>query len=302
MIDLSSGDGIEVSLRELAFEDNCRVPVVGGFICKASFLEKVAGMGPFWGNPREIAVEAYRRLGVDLIMQFVLPKPDEVSTKSSKPTNFTRREKRDFASPEDVVESIRQLPSGSELQSSFDHKSSTEEYERILIQGQREMGSMLWIPYTGTACRFMWYGEYGFRPYFLAIMKYPDDVESLYGYSGDLARMKNAALAEAILENGLPPYVYFGEDICYNKGPMVPVSILREIYFPHLRRAVEPLKEAGLRIIWHSDGNIMPILDDLLDCGVDGFQGFQQETGPTLEHFAGLKSRKGNKLILWGSV
>lgn len=128
MIDLSSGDGIEVSLRELAFEDNCRVPVVGGFICKASFLEKVAGMGPFWGNPREIAVEAYRRLGVDLIMQFVLPKPDEVSTKSSKPTNFTRREKRDFASPEDVVESIRQLPSGSELQSSFDHKSSTEEY------------------------------------------------------------------------------------------------------------------------------------------------------------------------------
>jgi uroporphyrinogen decarboxylase len=161
---------------------------------------------------------------------------------------------------------------------------------------------MLWIPYTGTSCAFMWYSQYGFRPYFLAIMKYPDEVERLYSYSGDLVRLKNRALAEAITNNGFPPYVYFGEDICYNRGPMVPVDLLREIYFPHLRRSIEPLKEAGLKIVWHSDGNIMPILDDLLDSGVDGFQGFQQDTGPTLEHFANLKSRSGDKLILWGSV
>ena len=302
MIDYSTGGGLDRSLRELAFEENDRVPIVGGFICKASFLEKVAGMGPFWENPREIAVEAYRRLGVDLIMQFVLPKQDEVSTDSTRPTNFTKRDKPDYSSPEEVVEAIRELPSSAELRESFDHGACVEEYERIYIDGQREMGDMLWIPYTGTSCSFMWYSQYGFRPYFLAIMKYPDDVGELYRYSGDLACLKNRALAEAITGNDLPPYVYFGEDICYNRGPMVPVRTLREIYFPHLRRSIEPLKDAGLNIIWHSDGNIMPILNDLLDCGVDGFQGFQQETGPTLEHFSGLRSQAGRKLILWGSV
>jgi hypothetical protein len=185
----------------------------------------------------------------------------------------------------------------------FDAKACEREIVRIAVEGQREMRDMLWVPYSGgSSCAFMWYSRFGFRPYLLAIMRYPDAVETLFRNSGEEAMLRNRALAAAVRKNGLPPYVYFGEDICYNHGPMVPVSILREIYFPYLKRALEPLKAADIRIIWHSDGNILPITEDLLECGVDGFQGFQQEAGPTLEHFAGLRSRAGRKLILWGSI
>jgi hypothetical protein len=302
-LELSEGGGYDRSVRELLFRENDRVPVAGGFICKASFLESVAGMGPFWDNPRGIAIEAYRRLGCDMVVQLVMPKREEDSTTSTMPTNFTRAsEKNRYSTPEDVVGAINNLPSIPELRRTFDTDSAEREFEHILLAGQREMGDMLWMPYTGTACPFMWYSEFGYRPYFLAMMRYPEKVRSLFQHAGEEARLRNGALSRAILGNDLPRYVYFGEDICYNRGPMVPVDLLREIYFPHLRRAMEPLEDAGIDVIWHSDGNILPIVDDLLDCGVDGFQGFQQETGPDLEHLAEMKSRRGRKVILWGSV
>ena len=302
-IDYSTGGGVERSLRELRFQDNDRVPVAGGYICKASFLEAIAGLGPFWENPRRIAIEAYRRLGCDMIVQLVMPKREEDSTSSTAPTNFSQSSQMPaYRTAEDVVQAINELESPADLRRRFDISRATEEYERILLQGQEDMGNMLWMPYTGTACRFMWYSHFGYRPYFLAWMRYPDDVDRLFAHSGEDARLRNTALARAIVGNDLPRYVYFGEDICYNRGPMVPVELLREIYFPHLKHAMEPLEDAGIQVIWHSDGNIMPIVEDLLDCGVDGFQGFQQETGPTLGRLASMKSRAGRKLILWGSI
>ncbi len=301
--EVSPGSGLDRSIRELSFQENDRVPLAGGFICKASFLESIAGMGHFWDDPRRIAIEAYRRLGCDMIVQLVMPKKAEDSTSSTTPTNFTRSSQtRPYKTPEDVVEAINDLQSIPELRRTFDMENARREFERILLVGQEEMGDMLWMPYTGTACRFMWYSQFGYRPYFLAMMKYPDQVHKLFAYAGEEARLKNVALSQAIRGNDLPRYVYFGEDICYNRGPMVPVDLLRDIYFPHLKHAMEPLEDAGIDVIWHSDGNIMPIVDDLLSCGVDGFQGFQQETGPDLGDLAGMRSRRGRKLILWGSV
>ena len=38
-----------------------------------------------------------------------------------------------------------------------------------------------------------------------------------------------------------------------------------------------PLVENGISVIWHCDGNINPILADILDLGVVGLQGFEEE-------------------------
>ena len=42
---------------------------------------------------------------------------------------------------------------------------------------------------------------------------------------------------------------------------------------------MEPLVEHNIGVIWHCDGNIHPILDDILDLGVMGLQGFEEEHG-----------------------
>jgi uroporphyrinogen decarboxylase len=79
--------------------------------------------------------------------------------------------------------------------------------------------------------------------------------------------------------------------------------MLDNLYFPHLAHAVQPLHDAGIGIVWHSDGNILPIIDRLINLvGVAGFQGFQEETGCTLEKIAEHRTRDDKKLIIWGSL
>ena len=64
------------------------------------------------------------------------------------------------------------------------------------------------------------------------------------------------------------------------------------------------MKDAGIKIIWHSDGNIMPIVDRLIKMGVDGFQGLQESVGTRvdLNYLAQIEALSGKKLIIVGSI
>lgn len=81
------------------------------------------------------------------------------------------------------------------------------------------------------------------------------------------------------------------------------MHILADAYpvkkFPYVRRALEPVVDAGFRTVWHSDGAIMPIIDDLLECGISGFQGFQWEYGVKLEDIVKKRTKNGDKLTIF---
>ena len=79
---------------------------------------------------------------------------------------------------------------------------------------------------------------------------------------------------------------------------MVSPGTLSSIYFPGLRHAFGPLIEIGADIIWHSDGYIIPIVDQLIATGVSGFQGFQEETGFDVREIAARRVRSGRKPLL----
>jgi len=66
--------GIERTMRALNFEETDRIPIVGGFVRHPEFLAEAAGVSVsmFWENPRKVAIEAFRRLGVDLILGLIL--------------------------------------------------------------------------------------------------------------------------------------------------------------------------------------------------------------------------------------
>ena len=78
--------------------------------------------------------------------------------------------------------------------------------------------------------------------------------------------------------------------------------MLRELYFPALKWCLEPLVQAGIGIILHCDGDIRLILDDIMDLGVMGLQGFEEEHGPRWEDMARLRDPAGEPIALWGCV
>jgi uroporphyrinogen decarboxylase len=154
----------------------------------------------------------------------------------------------------------------------------------------------------------MYYSGFGYENYFEALLLYPEVMVGLFENAAEHSRCCNEVIAKLVAETDYPPYAYIGQDICDNAGPMVSPHLLDEIYFPSLAYCLEPLTTAGARKVWHSDGNINPILERLLGCGIDGFQGLQEDRylpehqRVSLEHLARMRDWNGQALILWGSV
>jgi len=287
-----------------------RAPLIGGWICQEEFLLKMSGVSSdeFWAEPKRHAVRAYRNAGADVIVQFVLPKrPDQATAGvGGRPTNFGRRaeppEAR-FPTPDSVIEYVRNQPTVQDVRRQFDRQGTYDSYRKIMEEGIRDMAPMVWIPGHVCGCPgFMWYSTFGYAGYFEAMVTAPDVFDRFFAMLGEQRRLQNIEYARVTRDHQFPPVVYCGEDICYSAGPMVSPKLLSEIYFPHLKRAFEPLKDAGLKVVWHSDGYIMPIIGDLLACGVDGFQGLEEDHGMSLETLAGMTNREGEPLIIWGSV
>jgi hypothetical protein len=140
--------------------------------------------------------------------------------------------------------------------------------------------------------------DFGYESYMTAIALYPETIYRLFRHSAEGARLLNMARVELVKQKKLPPFFFTGQDICGGQGPMVSPKTLSSIYFPNLHHALEPLVEIGAEIIWHSDGYIIPIVDELIASGVSGFQGFQEETGFDIREIAARRVRSGRKPIL----
>ncbi len=55
-------------------------------------------------------------------------------------------------------------------------------------------------------------------------------------------------------------------DYCYNSGPFLSPKMFREFITPYLARIIDHIRSMGGYAIKHTDGNIMPILDQLIEC------------------------------------
>lgn len=101
---------------------------------------------------------------------------------------------------------------------------------------------------------------------------------------------------------GLPPddpfdTVFVGEDIAWKNGPMVSPSWLRKHYFPRLKRIINAIHARGKKVMFHSDGNLNPIMDGLVDVGIDALNPIEVTTGMDLK---GLHSRYPNLVFAGG--
>ncbi|MCB0203356.1 MAG: hypothetical protein KDH89_00890 [Anaerolineae bacterium] len=93
--------------------------------------------------------------------------------------------------------------------------------------------------------------------------------------------------------------ILIGDDIAYRRSAYINPASLRKSYFPFLTLLVESIHAIGLPAVFHSDGNLWGVLDDLLAAGIDGLQGMEPGAGMSL---AGVREKAGPDLCLWGNV
>lgn len=88
-------------------------------------------------------------------------------------------------------------------------------------------------------------------------------------------------------------------DYCFNDAPFLSPDMFAEFVAPYLKRLISGYREMGFYVIKHTDGNIMPILDQLVDAGPHALHSLDPQGGVDL---AEVKQRVGDKVCLIGNV
>ncbi len=90
--------------------------------------------------------------------------------------------------------------------------------------------------------------------------------------------------------------IVVGDDAGHRHAPLISPAMWRRLVLPCHRRIVEALP---VPVIWHSDGNILPLLPAAIEAGFAGMHGLEPGAGIDL---AAVKQQYGDRLALLGNV
>jgi uroporphyrinogen decarboxylase len=144
----------------------------------------------------------------------------------------------------------------------------SQDDELTVITGQRnQLGDVFLFPGIPAGPSLMGlYGEAGLEDFSYFLADCPDVIVELMEMNTVLAENWYSHLPEGHgIEAG-----FLGDDIAYKSGPLLSPAWMREHYFPRLARTIAAAHARGIRVLFHSDGNLNPILDDLVAAGIDG--------------------------------
>ena len=161
---------------------------------------------------------------------------------------------------------------------SDDDQRALDQSLATYLETKALIGDVLLLGNLGTKAGFMAL----FSPNYLEYMGYlvsddPELVDRVYEANTSKSVQRVAHLPADWAE--LCPAVFIGEDMAYNSAPMVSPDFLRHHYWPRLERIVDAYHAKGIKVVFHSDGNLMPVLDDLLAVGVDGLNPIEVAAG-----------------------
>jgi uroporphyrinogen decarboxylase len=103
--------------------------------------------------------------------------------------------------------------------------------------------------------------------------------------------------AEAMAEAGVD-VLFVTDDYADNKGPMINPKLFREYELRNLQEIVKIGKRHDIPVLKHSDGNLYPILDDIINTGVEGLHPLE----PGAMDIGDVKRRYGERICLLGNV
>jgi uroporphyrinogen decarboxylase len=88
-------------------------------------------------------------------------------------------------------------------------------------------------------------------------------------------------------------------DYCFNTGPFLSPAQFGEFITPYLARLIQGFRDMGFYAIKHTDGNIMPILDQLVDANPHALHSLDPQAGVDI---AEVKRMYGDRICLIGNV
>ena len=92
--------------------------------------------------------------------------------------------------------------------------------------------------------------------------------------------------------------MWLADDLAYAAGLMISPDFFRKYLFPYFVEYKKICDQYRLPLIYHSDGNICEVIDDLITCGINAIHPIE----PKAMNIFKLKSMYGKKLCLIGNI
>jgi uroporphyrinogen decarboxylase len=134
----------------------------------------------------------------------------------------------------------------------------------------------------------------GFETTMLAIIEKPDFIKEVFSRIGKF----HLKMFEKLAQFDHVGALWLGDDIAYAEGLIMAPDYLRKWIFPWYERFADVAKRHNIPFLFHSDGNLWQVMEDLIHIGVNGLHPIEPKAMDVRE----LKEKVGNRLCILGTV
>ncbi|MBN2477156.1 MAG: hypothetical protein JXB62_21290 [Pirellulales bacterium] len=93
--------------------------------------------------------------------------------------------------------------------------------------------------------------------------------------------------------------VVFGDDYADKNATLMSPRHFRQFILPGLKRCVDAAHDAGAYVVKHTDGNIMGIIEMIIDTGIDALNPLEPQAGMDIGL---IKQKYGDRIALVGNI
>ncbi len=128
-----------------------------------------------------------------------------------------------------------------------------------------------------------------------AILDYPEELKKFADRAADF----NIELGKIQLEDeNISGIIVYG-DIGYKSGLLMSPKSWRDIYYPPLKKICGELKKYNKPLIYHTDGNYLAVIEDLIEIGFDALHPNEVKAGIDVVK---LREEYRNKIAFFGNI
>ena len=134
----------------------------------------------------------------------------------------------------------------------------------------------------------------GFEAFSFALFENPGLIRKLNNRLGELV----VSMFEYFARSDVVDVLWYSDDIAFSTGLLMSPEVLHAYFFPWLKKIGDLAKQSGKPLIYHTDGVLWQVLDDIIACGVDALHPIE----PKAMDIAEVKAKYGDRLCLIGHV
>lgn len=131
---------------------------------------------------------------------------------------------------------------------------------------RRRLGEVFFFPSMRSVGLMGIYDEVGLEAFSYYLADCPDVVDAVI----EMETQKTVTWIEHLPEDHGIEAAFCGDDIAFKSGPLLAPAWFKKHYFPRCARVCAAYHRRGIKVLFHSDGNLWSLLDGLVEAGIDG--------------------------------